>query len=238
MAFGQMGMMTTSIVIFAKQPVEGRTKTRLGRALGMDYAAKLAECFIRDTLALVRNLAIGQKNVAYSPEEARDYFRDLVKPLLEFSTYPQRGQDLGERVQNTIQRELTGGAGSVVVLDTDSPTLPAGYIVQAFEMLKRADFVLGPTYDGGCYLIGAALPSTTPLSPVPWGTPQVFRKIVHNLSTAGLKLAVTPPWYDVDTEHGFEMLKSHIEALTYSGVEEIPTHTAAWLTTMRDHPSR
>ena len=195
--------MTTSIVIFAKQPIEGRTKIRLGRTLGMAYSAKLAECFIHDSLALVRNLPIGQKNVAYLPEEARDYFRELVKPLLEFSTYPQRGQDLGERMQNAIQKEFSNGAARVVVLDTDSPTLPGQYIMQAFELLKKVDFVLGPTCDGGCYLMGASL-----------------------------------PWYDVDTEHGFEMLKSHIEALSYSGVKEIPTHTAAWLTTMGNHPSR
>ncbi len=230
--------MTTSIVIFAKQPIEGRTKIRLGRTLGMAYSAKLAECFIHDSLALVRNLPIGQKNVAYLPEEARGYFRELVKPLLEFSTYPQRGQDLGERMQNAIQREFSNGAASVVVLDTDSPTLPGQYIMQAFELLKKVDFVLGPTCDGGCYLMGASLPGITPFSSVPWGTPQTFKKTVHNISTAGLKLAITPPWYDVDTEHGFEMLKSHIEALSYSGVKDIPTHTAAWLTTMENHPSR
>lgn len=230
--------MTASIVILAKQPVEGRTKTRLARTLGNAYAAKLAECFIRDTLALVRDLPIGQKNVAYSPEEARGYFRELVRPLLEFSTYPQRGQHLGERMQNAIQREFSGGADSVVLLDTDSPTLPPHYVTQAFELLKKADFVLGPTYDGGCYLVGTSLPSTTPLASVPWGTPQVFKKTVYNISKAGLKLALTPPWYDVDTEHGFEMLKSHIEALAYSGATGIPTHTAAWLTTMENHPSR
>lgn len=230
--------MTTAITIFAKEPVEGRTKTRLSRTLGPAYAAKLAECFIRDALSLVRSLPIGQKSVAYFPEESREYFRELVKPLLEFSTYPQRGEDLGERMQNAMQREFSNGAGSVVLFDTDSPTLPGDYIKQAFELLKRADFVLGPTYDGGCYLIGASLPSTTPFCTVPWGTAQVFRKILHNISTAGMKVAVTPPWYDVDTEHGFEMLKSHIEALTYSGVKEIPTHTAAWLTTMHNHRPR
>ena len=230
--------MTTSIVLLAKEPVEGRTKTRLARTIGEHYSAKMAECFIRDALTLVSGLNIGLKSVAYQPEEARDYFRELVKPLLEFSTFPQRGNDPGERLMNVIQHEFSAGAKHIVLLETDTPTLPSEYIMQALDGLKKADFVLGPTYDGGVYLVGASLPSATPFTAVPWFTPLVFKKMVHNISSAGLKLALTPPWYDVDTEHGFEMLRSHLNALAYAGVKDMATHTAAWLATMENHPAR
>jgi len=230
--------MTTSIVLPAKEPVEGRIKTRLARAIGELYSAKMAECFIRDALDVVSELSIGLKGVAYQPEEARDYFRELVKPLLEFSTFPQRGGDPGERLMNILQHEFSAGATHVVIWEMDTPTLPAEYLTLAFEELKKADFVLGPTYDGGVYLIGASLPSATPFTAVPWATPQVFKKMVHNISSAGLKLALTPPWYDVDTEHGFEMLKTHLNALNYAGIKNLATHTAALLATMENHPAR
>jgi glycosyltransferase A (GT-A) superfamily protein (DUF2064 family) len=198
----------------------------------------MAECFMRDMLTLLGGLSIGLKSVAYQPDEARDYFRELVKPLLEFSTFPQKGNDPGERLMNILQHEFAAGANHVVILESDSPTLPAEYITQAFEGLKKADFVLGPTFDGGIYLVGASLPSATPFTAVPWFTPQVFKKMVHNISSAGLRLSLTPPWYDVDTEHGYEMLRTHLKAMTYAGVKDTATHTAAWLTTMENHPSR
>ena len=230
--------MTTSIVLLAKEPVEGRIKTRLARTLGGLYSAKMAECFIRDALAVASKLSIGLKGVAYQPEEARDYFRELVKSLLEFSTFPQRGGDPGERLMTILQHEFSAGATHIVIWETDTPTLPPEYLMQAFEELKRAEFVLGPTYDGGIYLIGTSLPSATPFTSVPWSTPEVFKKMVHNISSAGLKLALTPPWYDVDTEHGFEMLRTHLNALSYAGVKDLATHTAAMLATMENHPAR
>jgi hypothetical protein len=230
--------MTTALVLLAKEPVEGRIKTRLARTIGGHYSAKMAECFLRDVLALARDLPVGLKSVAYQPDEARDYFRELVKPLLEFSTFPQKGNDPGERLTNILQHEFTAGAQHVVILETDVPTLPGEYIMKAFEELKKADFVLGPTFDGGVYLVGASIPSATPFTAVPWFTPQVFRKMVHNISSAGLKLALTPPWYDIDTEHGFEMLRAHLAALSYAGAKDAATHTAAWLTTMENHPAR
>jgi hypothetical protein len=221
--------MTTAIVIFAKEPHPGRIKLRLNRLLGPEKTAELCRCFILDTLDMIRPLSIGRKDVAYLPEDARDYFRNLVAPYLEISTFPQQGYDTGERLQHAFQHEMSGGATDIVVINTDTPSLPQQFVTDAFDALKKVDIVVGPTFDGGIYLAGSRLPTRVLFEDVPWGTPDVFRQIVHNVTAAGLGLKTLPPWYDVDTEHSYHFLKAHLLALSHAGMKGLPAATLEWI---------
>src|SRR5688500_17515080 len=144
------------LLAIAKQPAPGQTKTRLSPPLSLPAAAELYEAFLRDTLALMRTVADVQPGLVYWPETAGAYFQALAP---DFFLLPQTGDDLGARLDHALTHcLLQRGAGKVVIMDTDSPTLPAAYLALAFARLDTADVVLGPCDDGGYYLIGLNRP--------------------------------------------------------------------------------
>lgn len=186
-----------ALLVVAKQPAAGQTKTRLCPPLDGATAAALYECFLRDTLAVMRQVAGVQRLIAFLPEDAAGYFRDLAPDM---ALTPQRGADLGERLANLLGDALEGGATQAVVMDSDSPNLPAAYLAQAFaELDGPTDLVLGPCDDGGYYLIGLKQPHLRLLREVRMSTPTVVQDTVALAQELGLRTALLPIWYDVDT---------------------------------------
>ena len=189
--------MSKALLVVAKQPAAGQTKTRLCPPLDGIAAATLYECFLRDTLALMREVDGVRRGIAYLPEDAMGYFRALAPDM---ALMPQRGADLGERLANLLGDALEDGAQQVVVMDSDSPNLPPAYLRQAFAALDGpADVVLGPCDDGGYYLIGLKRPQPRLLREVPMSTPQVTQNTLALAQELGLCTALLPLWYDVDT---------------------------------------
>src|SRR5947207_4892069 len=144
-----------ALLVIAKRPLPGQTKTRRSPPLSPDQAARLYEGFLRDTLDLVRAVPDVTRGVLYLPAEAAGYFRALAP---EFALLLQEGTSLGERLDNALTRYLGSGFRQVVVMDSDSPTLPLAYLAAAFELLDRHEAVFGPTDDGGYYLVGLTRP--------------------------------------------------------------------------------
>src|SRR5262245_60053481 len=148
--------MHRTLLVVAKRPMAGQTKTRLCPPLSGESAAALYECLLRDTLEIMRQVPCVERGIVYLPENASAYFHTLAPDM---RLTPQRGADLGERLDHLLTAALSAGARHAVVMDSDSPTLPAAYIVRAFEALDEgADVVLGPCDDGGYYLIGLKRP--------------------------------------------------------------------------------
>ena len=190
-------MQHKALFVVAKQPAAGQTKTRLCPPLDGATAAALYECFLRDTLALMMQVAGVQRSIAYLPEDADGYFRDLAPAM---GLTPQRGADLGVRLDQLLTDALAGGAQQAVVMDSDSPTLPAAYIAQAFALLDGPyDVVIGPCDDGGYYLIGLKQPQPRLFHEVTMSTPTVVRDTLAIAAELGLQIALLPTWYDVDT---------------------------------------
>ena len=190
-------MQHKALFVVAKQPAAGQTKTRLCPPLDGATAAALYECFLRDTLALMMQVAGVQRSIAYLPEDADGYFRDLAPAM---GLTPQRGADLGARLDQLLTDALAGGAQQAVVMDSDSPTLPAAYIAQAFALLDGPyDVVIGPCDDGGYYLIGLKQPQPRLFHEVTMSTPTVVRDTLAIAAELGLQIALLPTWYDVDT---------------------------------------
>ena len=190
-------MQHKALFVVAKQPAADQTKTRLCPPLDGATAAALYECFLRDTLALMMQVAGVQRSIAYLPEDADGYFRDLAPAM---GLTPQRGADLGARLDQLLTDALAGGAQQAVVMDSDSPTLPAAYIAQAFALLDGPyDVVIGPCDDGGYYLIGLKQPQPRLFHEVTMSTPTVVRDTLAIAAELGLQIALLPTWYDVDT---------------------------------------
>jgi rSAM/selenodomain-associated transferase 1 len=184
------------LIVVAKRPAPGRTKTRLAPPLSLEQASTLYECFLRDTLDLIRKAPGAQYVIAYLPGGERHYFSRLAP---DFGLLQQEGLDLGDRLDNAVTHYLKLGYRNVVIMDSDSPTLPASCLVSAFAMLEDgSDAVIGPCDDGGYYLIGLKRPYPRLLREVRMSTPNVTADTLALASEENLQVGLLPAWYDVD----------------------------------------
>ena len=203
-------MSPRALLVVHKQPAAGRTKTRLCPPLDSVIAAALYERFLRDTLALMRQVPGVSRSIAYLPQDADGYFRELAPDMILTA---QRGADLGERLANLLGAALGGGAIQVGVMSSDCPSLPAEYLRQASaELDGPADVVLGPCDDGGYYLIGLKQPQPRLLREVPMSTPFVTQTTLALAAELGLRVALLPGWYDVDTVAELARLQQELQA--------------------------
>jgi rSAM/selenodomain-associated transferase 1 len=185
-----------ALIVVAKRPAPGRTKTRLSPPLSPEQAATLYECFLRDTLDLMRRVPKVQPVLAYLPEGEGDYFSRLAP---DFELLQQEGLHLGERLDNALSHYLRMGYRNAVIMDSDSPTLPLDCLVEAFASLEHgADAVIGPCEDGGYYLIGLKRPCPRLLREVRMSTPYVTADTLAVAAAEGLQARLLPAWYDVD----------------------------------------
>lgn len=200
--------MNRALLVIAKRPAAGQTKTRLAPPLSLEQAAALYECFLRDTLEVARHVPNVTRLINYLPQDAADYFHALAP---DYELLLQTGQDLGERLDFALTHCLENGFDRAVIMDSDSPTLPADYIAQAFESLDEADVVLGPCVDGGYYLIGLKKPQPRLLLEVKMSTPFVVRDTLELARLENLRAALLPEWFDVDTVSELEQLRAELE---------------------------
>jgi rSAM/selenodomain-associated transferase 1 len=208
--------------LFAKRPQPGRVKTRLGAALSAESAARIATAFLLDVVERLATLNV-HRVLAFSPAEAQSYFADIVQD--RFTLVPQAEGDLGRRMAAFFTAQFQAGCPSVVLVGTDSPTLPLSCIGQAFRELDQADIVLGPATDGGYYLIGCARRLPPLFENVAWSTSRVLHDSIRRLSDSSWRLALLPPWYDVDTLDDWRMLQGHVAALRRAGFDPGVPHT-------------
>jgi len=199
-----------AVAIMAKAPLPGQVKTRLCPPLSPDEAAGLYRCFLLDKIQQVRALARARPVIAYAPEEAGQIFGTMA-PDLEL--LPQRGADLGVRLTGILERLLEAGHDGAVAIDSDTPTLPIHLLQQAVDRLAddpALDGVLGPTEDGGYYLIGLKAPQPVLFTDMPWSTADVLPETIRRAEGRRLRLAQLRPWYDVDTPEDLDRLRSEL----------------------------
>jgi hypothetical protein len=187
-------------------------KSRLHESLGAERATELYRCFLLDRLDAVAALRDITAVVAFTPFEAEALMRALAPPALRL--VPQHGADLGERLSNILTELLTRGHAGAMAVDSDSPTLPMAYLVEAATVLSGAtcDVVLGPCEDGGYYLVGLRYPQPALFEGIPWSTDAVFAMTLEKARTRGLSVHVLPQWFDVDTEADLRRLHTHMTA--------------------------
>jgi len=218
----------TALGIFLKRPVPGQVKSRLGAVLGYEQAAELYACFIADIIDRFESLA--EKTIlAYAPAEER--IEEWLPEIRESTgVWPQPEGPLGERLARFF--ETTLGDASVqraVVIGTDSPTLPREYLVEAFRLLESSDCVIGPSADGGYYLLGLSSPQPRLFDGIDWSSAEVLQQTTERIFAADLTMKTLPLWYDVDESDNLRMLRGHLSALARSGHTDLPQRTRAWI---------
>ena len=190
--------MVNVIVVFLRAPEKGRVKTRLAGAVGDDAALGLYRAFVEKTLAAVKRAAVACRIYFHPPDrQAR-----VQAWLGEAYTYaPQAGEDLGRRMANALAAEFDRGAGRAVLVGTDIPQVRSAHFHRAFQLLAERDAVLGPSEDGGYWLIGFTAAGFTPrvFEGVEWSTDRVCRATLDRMADAGLSVGLLPELRDIDT---------------------------------------
>jgi rSAM/selenodomain-associated transferase 1 len=191
--------MTRALVV-AKAPVAGQVKTRLGAEIGMDLAAELAAAALLDTLAACRDAFGADSCLLALSGDLGDAARsaEIQKALDGWRIYPQRGDDLGQRLAHAHADVPAGGP--VLQVGMDTPQLGPELLHAAATALDDADAVLGPADDGGWWLLGLREPAAgAALRDVPMSTPTTYELTRGALEDRGLRVAVTSTMRDVDT---------------------------------------
>ncbi len=194
-------MSGAAIGIICKAPQSGRSKTRLAAAVGAVAASELSACFLRDVAAAIEAVpgALGIRGYGvYAPAGAEHIMRQLLPA--GFGLLLQAGDDLEYVLFGAARALLLAGHDCVLLVNGDSPTLPARLLVQAIETLREPGdrMVLGPASDGGYYLIGLKHPHRQLFTNIAWGTDTVARSTCERAAEIGLATTLLPEWYDVD----------------------------------------
>jgi len=190
-----------AMAIMAKAPRAGKVKTRLSPPLTLEESAALNICFLRDTaenLATIAQAGDAAGMVCYTPVGDEAAFDGLLPS--GFALIGQRGDAFGERLLAAAEDILACGFGAVCLIDSDSPTVPAEAFQAAIAALAREGdrVVLGPSHDGGYYLIGLKRPHAAVFDRITWSTASVLEETLERTREAGIEVVLLPMWYDVD----------------------------------------
>ncbi len=199
--------MDSLLITFAKSPHARDVKTRLKPILTRTERGQLQSAFIVDTLSSTASLSVRQ-TLACAPD-IHDPFFIQCQGNFNVMLIKQKGKDLGKRMQNAFLWGFAQGFKRVILIGSDSPTLPVSYISEAFEQLLTFPVVLGPSTDGGYYLIGAtpALPDL--FRGISWGSCTVLLETMKRLN----RYYLLPFWYDIDRPNDLAFLKEHLAFL-------------------------
>jgi uncharacterized protein len=205
-----------AVILFARDPVLGQVKTRLSSSLDDETILRLYTCFVEDSLEKIQLVDNADCFVGISPSNLSGFFNGIEGS--DTRLFIQQGKDLGEKMRQAFVDRFTDGYKKVVIIGSDSPSLPVSYINEAFSSDK--DLMLGPSTDGGYYLIAMTGKVSEVFGGVAWGTGQVLDETLDRVKKAGVSLELLPVWYDVDFPDDLKFLKTHLELITQSGLCE------------------
>ena len=218
------------IAIMAKASAPGRTKTRLVPPLTFDEAAALNTAFLQDIAdnLLARRAPCGSiaGYAAFAPPGSEGFFQRILPPAIGLidAWLP----NFGDCLLHTIEQILARGHGSAVVLNSDSPTLPTALLVETAEVLARPGerAVLGPSSDGGYYLLGLKTAHRRLFEDIAWSTERVAEQTLERAREIALDVHMLPVWYDVDDVEGLRRLRGEVRRPHAAGASADAAHAA------------
>jgi uncharacterized protein len=185
-----------TMIVFTREPVPGATKTRMAARIGPGNAAALADAFTHDALAKVSKLEFPLVIAASVNGALQDnhYFRALARRF-NAALIDQEQGNLGVRMARALTPFACSGA---LLMGTDTPSLPGFLLRRAVTLIQHNHVVLGPSLDGGYYLVGVRGVMPDMFRGVRWGRSQVLQQTIARLARLGIRPSMAPAWYDVD----------------------------------------
>ena len=234
-AFGNL----CALGIMTKAPEAGKVKTRLTPPLTPTEAATLNQCFLRDLSHSIADAAgkSPARGVAIYTPVGKELAYDEILPD-GFLLVPQRGNDFGERLCCAVNDLLSAGFDSVCLINSDSPTVPvANFAEAANELAKPGDrIVLGPSDDGGYYLIGMKRLHRRVFEDVEWSTERVMEQTLERAREIGAAVYQLPRGYDVDDRATLQRLSN--ELLGHASGDRVAAHTKKFLSEIVEREGR
>lgn len=196
-----------ALILFVKDPVPGSVKTRLGATIGMEHATRLYRTFAATSFAIAADVAKRDMRVTiwYAPGANQEVIRDWVGNDA-FTYAEQRGDSLGDRMQHAFRVAYRAGAEKAVIIGTDIPELTLPLVMSAFGLLDQHAVVIGPSTDGGYYLLGMKAPGIDIFEGVPWSTSGVLPATLRLIQKTNSTLATLVEMSDIDTEEDYRGL--------------------------------
>lgn len=191
----------------AKAPKPGMVKTRLAESLPASAAAELYRCLLEDTLALAESLT-NVKVAVMCPEPDQDELRRLVSNTVE--VIAQKGLGLAAGL-TSVFRHFAAGQQRVIAFNSDSPHLAPSVLENAFEILATHELVVGPTHDGGYYLVGAKGDHPALFESDPMGTTTALDRLQTRAKALELSTGFTEPFYDIDVASDLILLARELQ---------------------------
>lgn len=210
-----------TLVIMAKAPRPGVVKTRLAQSLPVDAVTELYRCLLHDTLTLAHSLQ-GVRVALMCPEADAKELADFAGAMTP--VVAQRGDGLAAALTSVFANFTVSGRQRVIAFNSDSPHLPAAVLANAFELLTAHDVVVGPTYDGGYYLVGAKASHAALFDGNGMGTNNALDSLLTRARELQLSVSRTDSFYDIDVEGDLTRLAAELRLAS----ERAP-RTARWL---------
>ena len=217
-----------ALAVMTKVPRAGHVKTRLVPPLSHAQAAQLNICFLRDTAAAILSCSARARGIGvYTPVGFESDY-DGILPN-DFELLAQRGDGFGERLRNAVEDLFAIGFKAVCLIDSDSPTVPAGAYRQAVDALlvRDVDVVLGPSDDGGYYLVGMKQMQERLFQEIDWSTERVFEQTIERANELRLKLELLPVCYDIDDAAALQRISNDL--LGGAEPDAVAPHTRQFL---------
>jgi rSAM/selenodomain-associated transferase 1 len=219
-------MNENALVIMAKEPKVGSTKTRMTPSLTLEEAARLYEVLLWDTIALVAGIKNVDLAITVTPPESEAYFK-RVAPT-DTILIPVECENLGQCLSSSLSCLLEMKYKKVFALNGDGPSLPADFIQQAIQKLEDHDLVLGPTYDGGYYLVGFKELLPEIFEDISWSTDRVLAQSLQQARQQGRSIHQLPIWYDVDDVDDLEKLQAEMQNLPPDSLKHTRKYLEQW----------
>ena len=199
-------MMKQLLIVFIKNPILGKVKTRLAASLGDQKALRVYKKLLDHTLRITGNLEY-DKIVYYSdfvPEQDEWLSAGFKQGL-------QIGQDLGQKMENAFEEGFRTGYSRILIIGSDCFELTSYHISKAFDNLENSNVVLGPATDGGYYLLGITELFENVFENKKWSTDSVLRDTIKNLTDSNIKFNLLEQLNDIDTESDLQSSKIDIQ---------------------------
>jgi rSAM/selenodomain-associated transferase 1 len=212
---------TRTLVVMAKAPKPGMVKTRLSPSLPVEAVTELYRCLLNDTIALAHSVKMVDVAIICPASDVEE----LTQLALSVSSVVgQKGQGLAAGLNSAFAHFAAVDDQCVVAFNSDSPHLPASILEGAFEALAGHDVVVGPTHDGGYYLVGAKDSHAGLFDGDSMGTKSALEALLARAQALRLSVGFTDPFYDIDVAGDLTRLAAELELAPARAPQ-----TAAWL---------
>ena len=201
-------MKEKALIVFIRYPEKGHVKTRLAQYLGDDLTLDLYKHFLEDIIKMCQ-MVDAKLIIAYSISEQK---KDEILFFNEqYMSFCQKGDDLGKRMYNALCTTSERGFKKCILIGSDSPDLPSSIINEAFKALDSYDITLGPSTDGGYYLIGFSSERIDYriFDKVKWGASSVLKYTLRNIEKTGMSSCLLQEWDDIDDISNLRKYYSH-----------------------------